>query len=82
MANHSIRFLLMALFALGAQLLLTWLLSKAARRRAAPRGPLALVAPATLASGALLAWLLSRHLPEQLPACTASLPAYLQCLGF
>lgn len=78
MANHSIRFLLMALFALGAQLLLTWLLSKAARRRAAPRGTLA---PATLASGALLAWLLSRHLPEQLPACTASLPAYLQCLG-
>ena len=79
MANHSIRFLLMALLALGAQLLLAWLLSNAARRSGAPRGPLAL---AVLASGVLLAWLLYRHLPEQLPACTASLPTYLQCLGF
>ncbi|WP_194712441.1 hypothetical protein [Noviherbaspirillum soli] len=78
MANHSIRFLLMALLALGAQLLLTWMLSKAARRSGARRGPLALV---VLASGVLLAWLLYRHLPEQLPICTAGLPTYLQCLG-
>lgn len=78
MANHSIRFLLMVLLALGAQLLLTWLLSKAARRSRARRGPLALV---VLASGALLAWLLYRYLPEQLPVCTASLLTFLQCLG-
>jgi hypothetical protein len=79
MANHSIRFLLMVLLALGAQLLLAWLLLTAGRHAGARRGPLALV---VLASSVLAAWLLYHRLPEQLPICTDSLLTYLQCLGF
>jgi hypothetical protein len=79
MANHSIRFLVMVLLALGAQLLLAWLLSAAGRRVGARRGTLTLV---VLASSVLTAWLLYYRLPEQLPICTSGLLAYLQCLGF
>ena len=79
MANHSIWFLLLVLLALGAQLLLAWLLFAVGRRIGARRWPLALV---TLASGMLIARLVYYRLPEQLPICTDSLVTYLQCLGF
>ena len=79
MANHSVWFLLLVLLALGAQLLLAWLLFAAGRRVGARRGPMAMAA---LSGGVLTAWLAYRHLPEQLPICTDSLLTYLQCLGF
>jgi hypothetical protein len=68
----------MVLLALGAQVLLAWLLLKAGRHVGARRGLLALV---VLASSMLTAWLLYYRLPEQLPICTDSLLTYLQCLG-
>ena len=79
MANHSIWFLLLVLLALGAQLLLAWLLLAVGRRIGARRRPLTL---AGLASGVLIAWLAYQRLPEQLPICTDSLLTYLHCLGF
>jgi len=79
MVNHSIWFLLLVLLALGAQLLLTWLLLTVGRRIGARRRPLVLV---VLTSGVLIAWLVYHRLPEQLPICTDSLLTYLQCLGF
>jgi hypothetical protein len=79
MVNHSIWFLLLVLLALGAQLLLTWLLLAAARRIGARRRPLTLM---LLTSGVLIGWLVYQRLPEQLPICTDSLLTYMQCLGF
>lgn len=81
MTNSSILFLLMVFFALGAQLVLAWLLLAVRRRVGARRGPLAMMTLAALGSSVLTAWLLYHRLPEQLPVCTDSVLAYLHCLG-